>query len=100
MGIIVEGIKTIITLDREIDGRIWNPATETWTPATVESEAAADQAIGGILASMLDLLPFPIEADVLGIVYIDIDRADMEKTLNTIHGVLKTYVQATTATAG
>ncbi len=100
MGIIVEGIKTIITLDREIDGRIWNPATETWTPATVESEDAADQAIGDILASMLDLVPFPIEANVLGIVQLNVARADMEATLDTIYGVLKTYVQATTATAG
>ncbi len=99
MGIIVEGIKTIITLDREINGKIWDPVNEIWLPATVESEEAADQAIGGILSSMLDLVPFPIEVNVLGIVQLNIGRVDMQTTLGKIHRVLKTYIQATTATA-
>ena len=95
MGILVEGFQTIVSVTRDLDGKIWDSETQTWLPATPETKEAAAQAIRGTLNAMLDLLPFPMALDILGVIQINIDKSQMETTLTKIQATVTDYVAAT-----
>ena len=96
MGILTESFITVVTVTRELDGKIYDAATDSWLPATAESLAAADTAVGATISALLDVVPFPISLSILGIIKFDIDRTTMETSLFKIKDAIRVYVNATT----
>jgi hypothetical protein len=95
MGLITEGFSTVVEVTRQLDGRIWDYATQSWIAPTEVSIQAANTAVDEIVASFLDLIPFPISASVLGIFTLTVDRAKMEGVLDKVQGAVRKYVNAT-----
>jgi len=98
MGLISEAFLTLASLHREIDGKIWDYTTQSWLPPTSVSEAAADQAITDTMSAALDLVPFPINLDVLGIIQINVDRSKMDTLVGKVQTAMKNYAEATSTT--
>ncbi len=98
MGVLTESFNTIVTITRDLDGRIWNQETQTWEPATQESLLAADTAIGETISAMLDVVPFPLSLSIMGIIQFDVDRTSLENALFKVKDAIRNYVTATTST--
>ena len=96
MGLLTESFKTVVTLTRDMDGMIYDKSTDTWLPATPESLAAADTAIGETMSAMMDMVPFPIQTSIMGIISLDISRAQMDTALDKVRAAIRDYVTATT----
>jgi hypothetical protein len=96
MGILSEAFVTVIDVTRELDGKIYDIATDSWLPATTESLAAADTAVGETISALLDVVPFPIEVSILGIVKFNVDYSTMQTSLFKVKDAIRTYVNATT----
>ena len=94
-GILTQAFVTVVQITRELDGKIWDYPSQLWLPPTTESEQAADDAITGTMEAMLDLLPFPIEASIFGIVQISVNRGQMDTAMDKIQAAVKAYVAAT-----
>jgi len=97
MGILTESFKTVVSLTRDMDGMIYDKNTDSWLPATEESLAAADTAIGETVSAMMDMVPFPISISIFGILSFDISRDQMDIALDKVRAAIRTYVGATTA---
>ena len=97
MGLLTESFVTVVTITRELDGRIFDYASQTWLPATEVSKVAADTAIGETISAIVDLVPFPLEISLFGIVKFDIDRGQMDASLSKIQNAIRIYVGVTTS---
>lgn len=95
-GILTETLVTLILVRRELNGWIWDTTTGMWLPPTIDSEAAADTAMSEITGATVDLIPFPIEFSLLGLIDINIDRPKMDISLSRILAAVKAYTTATT----
>ena len=93
-GIISEAINAMVEMHKTINGKIWDEAQQVWLDPTPESEAAADQAVNSIVNAAMGLLTFPIEANVMGIVQISVDRAQMETVMGQVSTAIKNYTRA------
>ena len=96
MGLLTESFRTIVTLTRDMDGMIYDKNTDTWLPATADSLIAADAAIGGTVSAMMDMVPFPIQTSIMGIISLNISRAQMDAALDKVRTAIRDYVTATT----
>ena len=76
MGVLVEGINSVIALEEQHGG-------------TVEG----DQMIEGIKEEVISLFPFPIVVDILGVIQIDVDETLFRQKVDAIHGHIKTYAR-------
>jgi hypothetical protein len=95
MGILSEAFTTVVEVQRTMDGKIWDYATQKWLSPTPASLTAADTAVTATLGAMIDLLPFPISASVLGIITLNVTRAQMDTAIGKIQAAVKAYVAAT-----
>ena len=94
-GILTQAFVTVVQITRELDGRIWDYPSQLWLPPTEDSETAAHDAISGTVEAMLDLLPFPIEASIFGIVNINVNRGQMDTAMGKVQAAVRAYVNAT-----
>ena len=97
MGLLTESFRTVVTLTRDMDGQIYNKTADTWYPATPESLIAADTAIGGTVSAMMDMVPFPIQTSIMGIISLNITRVQMDTALDKVRAAIRDYVTITTA---
>lgn len=95
MSLIAEALSAVVSTTRELDGRIWDYPTQKYLPPTTASQAAADTAVDGVIDGALDLIPFPISTNVMGIFTLDITRTKMEAVCEKIRVAVKAYVVAT-----
>ncbi len=96
MSIIAEAVKATIELTREIDGRIYNSNTGTYSPATVESLVQANTAVSTVVGAILDLLPFPVTANIMGLFNLDVTRSEMDVVMAEILTAIRSYTKAVT----
>jgi hypothetical protein len=94
-GLLSEGFVTLISVQRELDGKVWDYATQKWLPPTPESLAAADAAVIETVGAVVDLIPFPIQTSVLGVINLSVSRAAMDAAIAKIQSAVKVYVAAT-----
>jgi len=95
MGTISDMFNSIIEVQRTLDGRIWDYNTQKWLPPTAASLTAADSAVSSSLGAMIDLIPFPLSINMLGIITINITRTQMDSSVSKIQAAIKAYVAAT-----
>jgi len=95
MGILAEAFTTVVEVQRTMDGKIFDYTTQKFIAPTPASLTAADVAVTATLEAMLDLLPFPISASVLGIITLNVTRTQMDTAVAKIQTAVKTYVAAT-----
>jgi hypothetical protein len=95
MGILSEAFTTVVDVQRNLDGKIWDYNTQKYIAPTTASLAAADTAITATLGAMCDLVPFPIAASVFGLVNINITRTAFDASLAKVQAAVKAYVAAT-----
>ena len=95
MGILAEAFTTVVEVQRNMDGKIWDYTAQKWIAPTPASITAADVAVSATLGAMVDLIPFPIAADVLGLIKLNITRAQMDTAISKIQAAVKAYVSAT-----
>jgi len=96
MGLLTESFRTVVQLTRDMDGMVYDKNTDTWLPATADSLIAADAAIGGTVSAMMDMVPFPIQTSIMGIISLDISRTQMDTALDKVRVIIRDYVTATT----
>ena len=99
MGLLTEAFMTVVELTRKVDGRIYDTETNNWLPATTESLASADDTIKEVISAMTDMVPFPIQANVLGIIQLDISRSQMDVMLDKVRATVRNYALITTKKA-
>ena len=82
MGLLTESLITLIELTKTLHGEGIDPTI-------------ADTAIKEVVSAVVDMVPFPIQASVLGIIQLNISRAEMDTALDKIRAAIKTYVYLT-----
>jgi len=95
MGILSEAFTTVVEVQRTMDGKIWDYTTQKFIAPTPASLTAADVAVSATLGAMVDLLPFPISTSLLGIITLNVSRAQMDTAISKIQTAVKVYVAAT-----
>ena len=95
MSLMAEALSAVVSTTRELDGRIWDYPTQRYLPPTTASQTAADTAVTGVVNGALDLIPFPIQTDVMGIFKLNVSRTQMEAVCEKIRIAVKSYVAAT-----
>lgn len=95
MGLLSEAFTTVVEVQRQMDGMVFDYAAQQWVAPTPESLAAADNVVSTTIGAMVDLVPFPIQASVLGIIKLNITRTQVDTMLAKIQGAIKNYVSIT-----
>jgi len=95
MGLLSEAFTTIVEVQRQMDGMIFDYAAQQWVAPTPETLAAADNVVLTTIGAMVDLVPFPIQANVLGIIKLNITRAQVDTMLAKIQAAIKNYTTVT-----
>jgi len=95
MGLLSEAFTTVVEVQRQMDGMIFDYAAQQWVAPTPESIAAADNVVSTLIGAMTDLVTFPIQVSVLGIIKLNITRPQVDTMLAKIQGAIKSYTSAT-----
>jgi len=93
---IASAMNTALEIRRSFDGSLFNYATQQWAKPTPESLAASDKAVMDFLNATLDLIPFPLQTNILNSTYFDITRDAADSAIIKIGNIIKEYVNATT----